>query len=275
MASNVPDLRSANQTFTDTFSRKPLGLDYAYIQHNFNDSFKAVGGKFRFPAYLYTSSDHLWDGDINPEGFSVNYSHKSDLGTTFINGGNWTLAENGNNGKDPYMLYGQAGQTFKHGNVFGTVAGTYYSFKEVLSRNAFTNAGSNTDYHFGGIYAVAGEIGLTDMLETGIKTSIIADWTHNSDTTSAEDTSHLLGVKFAEGPWTLRHAYSDIERNAWPDIFPDSERFDGLTGTKGYEIVFEYELMTNVLLALDYYSMERSVINTDQDLFHIDLNVRF
>lgn len=275
LASGAPDLRSSNQTITDTFSKKPVNLDYAYAQYKFNDSFKLIAGKFKFPAYLYTASDYMWDGDVNPEGFAGNFSHKSALGTTFINGGYWILTENANSRKDPYLMYGQIGQNFEQGDVFGSLAGTYYSFKEILARNSFTTAGSNTDYHFGGIYSVAGELGLSNFLNTGIKTSVLADWANNSDTKSAKDSGLLLGVKVSEGDWAFRYLFGDLEVNAWPDIFADSERYEGLTGIKGHELVLEYEIMKNVMLAIDYYTMSRSAIRTDQDLLHMDLNVKF
>ena len=275
LASGLSDLRSTNQTFTDTFSKKPVNLDYAYVQHKFNDKLKLITGKFKFPAYLYTSSDLMWDSDINPEGISANFSHKSDLGTSFANSGYWVLTENGGSDNDPYLIYGQLGQNFATGNIFGAVTGSYYTFEENTALGAFPTTGSNSDFHFSGIYSVSAEFGLSDLSGTGTRASIIADWVTNSDTLSTEDSGYLIGLKAAQGPWSFRYAYAELELNAWPDILPDSDRFEGLTGISGHELVLEYELMTNVLLGLDYYASKNNITDTDQDLLQVDINVRF
>ncbi|MGK0298947.1 MAG: hypothetical protein ACI9XC_002572 [Gammaproteobacteria bacterium] len=275
LASGTDDLRSTNQTFGDTFSTKGIHLDYAYTQYKFNDSIKAVAGKLKYSSYLYTASDLLWDGDINPEGFSTNFNHKSELGTTFFNSGVWVIAESSKTNNDPFMVYAQLGQNFGSENLFGTLAGTYYSFEDNTALGSFLTDGSNSDYHFGGIYALSGEVGLKNLLGNGTKASIYTDWVTNGDTSTDADNGYLVGVKASNGPWSLNYSYADLEQNAWPDIFADSDRFDGLTGIRGHEIVLSYNIMKNVVLAVDYYIMESKVLNEDQRLLQLDLNVRF
>jgi hypothetical protein len=275
LASGTDDLRSTNQTFGDTFSTKGIHLDYAYTQYKFNDSIKAVAGKLKYSSYLYTASDLLWDGDINPEGFSTNFNHKSELGTTFFNSGVWVVAESSTTNNDPFMVYAQLGQNFGSENLFGTLAGTYYSFEDNTALGSFLTDGSNSDYHFGGIYALSGEVGLKNLFGNGTKASIYTDWVTNGDTSTDADNGYLVGVKASNGPWSLNYSYADLEQNAWPDIFADSDRFDGLTGIKGHEIVLSYNIMKNVVLAVDYYIMESKVLNEDQRLLQLDLNVKF
>ena len=106
LASGSSDSRSTNQTFTNYFSTKEINLDYAYAQYKINDNLKIIGGKFKNANYLYASSDLLWDSDINPEGFSANYTHNSGEGTTFAsttfaNSGIWVLSENKSSSIDP------------------------------------------------------------------------------------------------------------------------------------------------------------------------------
>ncbi|MGY8813391.1 MAG: putative porin, partial [Gammaproteobacteria bacterium] len=91
LASGTDDLRSTNQTFGDTFSTKGIHLDYAYTQYKFNDSIKAVAGKLKYSSYLYTASDLLWDGDINPEGFSTNFNHKLQRAAQQIMTPSWSM----------------------------------------------------------------------------------------------------------------------------------------------------------------------------------------
>jgi hypothetical protein len=275
LASGSSDLRSTNQTFDGTFSTKGINLDYAYAQYIFNDNFKAVGGKLKRSAYLYAASDLLWDGDINPEGFSTNYTHNSEMGTTFANSGLWVLEEDSNISNSPLMIYAQLGQNFGSENLFGTLAGTYYSFEDNTALGSFTTEGSNSDFNFGGIIGISGEIGLKDVFGNGIKTSIIADWLSNGDTVTDEDNGYLIGIKASKGLWSLAYSFADLQQNAWPDTFPDSDRFDGLTGIKGHEIAFSYKIMQNVAIGIDYYAVKSDVINEDQDLLQLDLNVSF
>ena len=273
LASGGDDLRSTNQSFTGTFSSKPVRLDYAYARYAFNDRLKLIGGKFKFPDFLYTPADLLWDGDINPEGFSINYSHASPLGTTFANGGLWVLEENGS-ADDPHLVYGQLGQDFEAGDLFATAAASYYAFRDIEAPGEIAWEEVNTDYRFNGIYSLSGEIGLGNLFG-GVTASLVADWVKNGDTVTGADQGYLAGLKASRGPWAFKYLYADLDTNAWPDILPDSDRYDGLTGVRGHELALEYELNDSVLLGLDYYAMERKSDGADQDLLQVDLNVRF
>ena len=215
----------------------------------------------------------MWDGDINPEGFSVNFTNNNDLGTTFANGGIWVLEENSGSNQDPYMFYLQLGQSFGSGNMFGTIAGNYYSFEEINKLGDITTDGTNTDFRFAGVFSLSGELGARDLFGSGSKVSIIADWVHNSDTVTSKDTGYAVGLKASRGNWAFKYIYTDLEENAWPDILPDSDRFDGLTGIDGHEVIIDYALMKNITLGFDYYNTNMGSIN--QDLFQFDVVMKF
>ncbi len=275
LASGSSDPRSTNQSFDSTFSSKGINLDYAYAQYQVNDHIKAIGGKFKRPNYLYLTSDLMWDGDITPEGFSMNFSYPSELGTTFANSGIWVLEENSGSNDDPHMMYGQLGQRFGNDSIFGSLAGTFYSFSDNPVLGSFVTAGTNSDPNFSEIFALAGELGVKDLFGNGIRTSLFAEWVTNNDTITSEDDGYLIGVKASQGPWSLAYNYAHLEQNAWPDILPDSDRFGGLTGIKGHEIAFTYSIMRNVAVGVDYYMIENYLFNLDQDLIQLDLNVKF
>ena len=275
LASGSSDRRSTNQTFTDTFSSKGVNLDYAYAQYQFNDKFKVIGGKFKRSRYLYAPSDLLWDSDINPEGFSANYTFDSAGGATFVNGGAWVLSEDKSSGNDPHLIYAQIGHQFGAENLFGALAGTWYTIEDITSLEAYDSDGSNSDFKFGGVYSVSAEIGLKDFLNTGMNTSLFMDQVSNGDTSTSEDRGYLVGAKTSNGPWSLRYTYADLEQNAWPDIFPDSDRLGGLTGFKGHEVVLSYEIMSNVAIDFDYYSIDNELKDEDQKLLQVDLKVKF
>ena len=60
--------RATNDTFSDTFETKDARMDYAYLQYK-TGGLEAIGGKFKRQRYLYQTTDLMWDGDVNPEGF--------------------------------------------------------------------------------------------------------------------------------------------------------------------------------------------------------------
>ena len=275
LASGSSDSRSTNQTFTSYFSTKEINLDYAYAQYKINDNLKIIGGKFKNANYLFATSDLLWDSDINPEGFSANYTLNSGRGSTFANSGIWVLSENKSSSIDPHMIYAQIGQNFESENLFGAFAGTYYTIEDITSLESFGSNGSNSDFNFGGVYSLSGEIGVNDFLDSIIRTSLFMDWVSNSDTETGEDNGYMVGVKASSGPWSIKYSYADLEQNAWPDIFPDADRLDGLTGIKGHEFIFSYKIMNNIVLDVDYYSVRNDLIDEDLNMVQLDLNVKF
>lgn len=273
LASGNSDLRSTNQSFDETFSTKGINLDYAYAQYKINENFKIIAGKLLYKSYLHKTTDLIWDSDINPEGVSVNYTTMNDLGTTFANGGIWVLEENGGSDDDPYLFYGQLGQRFDVGETSATLSGSYYDFRDINALGAIVTDGTNTDYRFDA-FSLSGELGMNDVISAGTHLSIFADWVHNIDTDSEEDTGYAVGFTAAKGPWEFSYIYADLEENAWPDILPDSDRFDGLTGVHGHEFILNYAVMKNVTLGLDYYLMENTA-DIDQNLLQLDVNVKF
>ncbi|MCY4532543.1 MAG: putative porin [Gammaproteobacteria bacterium] len=280
LASGPSDSRSTNQTFTNYFSTKEINLDYAYAQYKINDKLKIIGGKFNNANYLYTTSDLLWDSDINPEGFSVNYTLNSGEGTTFAsttfaNSGIWVLSENKSSSDDPHMIYAQIGQNFESGNLFGALAGTYYTIEDITSLESYGSNGSNSDFNFGGVYTLSGEIGVNEFMDSIIRTSLFMDWVTNSDTETGEDNGYMIGVKASSGPWSIKYSYADLEQNTWPDIFPDADRLDGLTGIKGHEFIFSYKVRNNIVLDIDYYSVRNDLIDEDLNMVQLDVNVKF
>jgi hypothetical protein len=67
------DAISSNQTLTDFFNRKPIGLDNAYISFSPQrlPGFRLQGGKFDVP---WLRTELTIDNDITPEGFNETYS---------------------------------------------------------------------------------------------------------------------------------------------------------------------------------------------------------
>lgn len=276
LASGPTDPRSTNQSFSASFSKKPINLDYAYAQYQLNDELKLIGGKFRMAGYLATVDDLLWDTDVNPEGVSAAYNYKSSLGTTFANSGLWIMEEKQLTNQDAYMAYLQLGHSISGDTLFGSLAGTWYSIEDNDPPNNFpAGVGSNTDSEFSGVYTLAGELGIQNLIAEGTRFSLVGDVVENSDTGSAEDSGYLIGFKGAYRLWTFRYNYARLDQNVWPDFLPDADRYEGRTGVHGHEFLLEYAMMKNVMVAMNYYMSERNDNDTDHNLLQLDLNVKF
>jgi hypothetical protein len=70
--------------------------------------------------------------------------------------------------------------------------------------------------------------------------------------------------------------YTRLEKDAFLDTFPDSDRLGGRTDVKGFEFILDYGLSPNVYLTLDYYRFDRiAAISDQEDLLQTDLNFKF
>ena len=106
---------STNQTLGNTFTRKPVNLDWAYVTLRPGKTFglepgwgSVVAGKFGVNAYR--TSELIWDDDLSPEGFTETlnlYERREGLLRKFaVNAFEWIQDENASN-KDPWMFGGQ------------------------------------------------------------------------------------------------------------------------------------------------------------------------
>jgi hypothetical protein len=290
-ASGGDDPRSTNETLDDTFETKDVRLDYAFAEWEMTDWATVVGGKFGRKNYLWNTTDLLWDSDINPEGVSVNLHTDNLFGTAYANVGHWILDEFSTVSDDPTLTYVQIGHDFKSGNFFGNVAGTYYSFDNYEDAGGSAlgehSAGGNTvvggmfQYDYDSI-GLSAELGISEAFMPGKIAAVFGDYIKNDD--SDEDTGYAVGVKFGDAKvkdahsWQLKFIYAGLEADAFPDIFPDADRFGGGTGLKSNEIEFQYAIAKNIILALDYYDNERDLEGEGDDeekILQTDISFKF
>ena len=290
LASGGDDPRSTNQTFQDTFETGDIRLDYAYAEYEPIENVKLVGGKFPFKNYLWTPTDLLWDGDINPSGGSIHAEHAlMDDVDVFLNTGVWVMDEHNKTDRPaPFLNYVQGGLKAKQGNMDATAAVTHYAFHGVKGACPDWSAGTNTgitgtgaggactgalmhDYDSVGASAEFGVAQLFGGLPLDIdeRIAVFGDFIHNVDP-SDNANGWAAGVKFgnkkvAKSKWQAKWLYAYLGRDAWPDAFPDSDRYGGRTDVKGHEVILNYGLTDNVTLGLDYYRSERIVAATNPE----------
>ena len=271
LISGTGDQRSANQTFDQVFSGKQLNLDYAYMQYGFGNGVTAVAGKFATKNYLWTPTDMMWDTDINPEGASVKYLGSNAIGAFYAQGGLWVLSESKPDSNDAYLAYGQLGQGWKSGDWFGTVAASTYVFSHIKDTNSVFHRGGNTDTHMNS-FSLATEVGT--KLGGGIA-SLVGEFVDNYETSSSQDIGWAVGTKYQWNGWSMKYLYLDLQANAVPDFLPDSDRFEGDTGVHGHEFEIQYEIIKHIVLGFDFYHMQQSATNVDENRLQADITVKF
>jgi hypothetical protein len=278
IATGGTDPRSSNQTLTDQNSRKDFELDLAYVQWAPNAAWRVTAGKQR---YSWQRSPSLFfDGDVNPEGISVNYSKGNLFAGVFhdwlaeraLSFSNVTSGTNTDS-----MLYGaQVGYRIPiSDSVRITVAGTYFNFDGVQGYNplfggsAFGNTtvtgaacnrtlAANTPCLASDFDVIEGFADLTATV-AGRPLRVFLDYARN---TAAEvnavageklDTALAFGVGYGAASatprtWEIGALYQQIEKDSLFGQFLDSDFGDGNTDSDGLVLRGGYTLARNLTL---------------------------
>ncbi len=297
MATGGTDPRSTNVTWENTFERPDLRLDSGYAEYQAAPWASLVGGKFYFPDYLWQTTDMLWDTDINPYGFSAHLAH-SVIGDVdgFINAGSWILDENGaTKAPDPYLLYLQGGLAYKDDKFDAKAAGTYYNFNGVkgydLDNEVNTNsqvgnaADAGLKYDYDSV-AFSAEVGATKLLgglpmSIDERIAVFGDFIYNPDP-KTKNKGWAAGLVFGNTKiadrkqWQLKYQYAYLGKDAFPDTFPDSDRFGGRTDIKSHEVILTVGLLKNITFGVDYYLSDRiKAAHNPESIVQGDLVVKF
>src|SRR6266436_3914783 len=142
------DPSTTNESFTNFFDRKTIGLDRGYITYNpvAHRWLALTGGKF---AYAWNRTQVTGDPDINPEGFNEKFSW--DLSTPVVK--NFTidfmqlLYNEASAGTDSYSLGGQVSAKIQLGRL--TTTPTFMAIKwnnpdSILQASAFAAQATTT-----------------------------------------------------------------------------------------------------------------------------------
>jgi hypothetical protein len=145
---SLGDPTTTNETFTNFFDRKTIGLDKGYITYNpiAHKWLSLTGGKF---AYAWNRTQVTGDPDINPEGFNEKFSW--DLSTPVVK--NFTvnlmqlLFNEASAGTDSYSLGGQVSAKLQLGPL--TTTPTFMAIKwnnpdSILQASAFAVQATTT-----------------------------------------------------------------------------------------------------------------------------------
>ena len=138
---SLGDPTSANESFTNFFNRKTIGLDRGYVTFNPVAArwLSLTGGKF---AYTWARTSLTLDPDINPEGFNQKFSW--DLKTPFLKNftvqGMQLLYNEVAKGDDSFALGGNVSASFQLGPLTTTPSFTLIDWgfpNAILNASAF------------------------------------------------------------------------------------------------------------------------------------------
>jgi len=294
LATGGTDPRSTNQTMQNSFETPDIRLDYAYGKWTPLSGLDIYGGKF---ANMFkkpgSTSDLLWDGDINIEGLAIAYSQ----GKTgfFFHLGYLILDEWSSSTSDPYLIAVQPGYKFNLGEIASAQVGVaYYAFSNVKGAALDHSEGGNSLVEQG-----SGE-NITEVLKHEYKCwspsvkvnfdspfggiverfSIFADYVKNNDP-SDKNTGYLGGLSFGAkkiknaGDWQVKYMYRKLEADAWLDIFPDSDAYSGATGIKGSEVILNVGLAKDVSFGIDYYDIQQISSGKHKKIWQFDISLKF
>ena len=270
LATGGDDPRSTNETMDDTFETKGAMLDYAYAEWLAAPWATLKAGKIKgVKNCLFTTSDLLWDSDINPEGVSLLLSKKMGNCDLFMNAGYWILDEWSASAHDPSMYVIQPGCKYKFNKNTHLKAGVAcYNFENIVGKSRLEHSSetNTTTLKGGSRYLKYSYNSINPNIELGMKqpfgglvpyAAVFGEYVVNPDR-SKEHEGYLAGVKFGAKKvkklhdWQFKYMYRELERDAWLDTFPDSDAMGGETDIRGHEVILAYGLGENTSLGFDY-----------------------
>ncbi len=202
---------------------------------------------------------------------------------------------------DPALIFVQAGAKAAFGDIFVNGAVSHYNASDLdksgpLAWSAYTNSGVTYDketksatgaftYDYNNL-AVDAEVGYKfGAYQAGINGQYITNMASDVE----EKDGFLVGVKGGSqkvktlGDFTVQYDYRQLKRDAWLDIFPDTDIMGGATGVKGHRIKAVAGLMENLNVGVAVGLGEDYAKNSDGDyetkkkntVIKADLNVKF
>ena len=295
IASGSNNPRSTDQSFTNDSDKKQININYAYVDYAPYQWLNLQGGKMPNP--IYTVSQLVWDEDINPEGVAAQIKYPvNPCIDLLMNAGAFQLNDNNNNTpEDAWMWVIQPGVMWKpNKKIQLKVAAGFTSFENFQDNpqqkyssgtNTYVQDGTDTVYRYKyNLVNMAGELGFRNPVPAFTQVryaGLFAEYTNNVSTSNGKS-GYLTGLTFGDEKvvekcqWNFRGSWRRLEKNAAPDILPDSNFYFGDTGVTGYTAQFRYGLLKNVNFTTTYFrAFQISGPGKPANLFQTDMNFKF
>lgn len=280
---------STNQTFGDSFDRKGVWIDQAYLTWTPDipgHGFTLAGGKFRNPFNLTQGINLVWDSDVNPEGFYQQFNFGKGGIRPFFNVGQMVIRENAAD-SDACMFAWQGGVNGRIEKVSLCGAVSYYHY--VRYAGSFKYSNGNTVVKVGGkdVLAAADFDVLTFTGKVGFPVNGVpvegsfeyAKNRGNRLTTGVDanqDQAWSLGVMVGKNKvqrdWSLYGTCRHIEANSLVGAFADSDF--GFTNRKGLALMAKYNIYDNLTFGANFYHT-RAVTGASPDFNRLQIDLEF
>ena len=151
--------------------------------------------------------------------------------------------------------------------------------------NTYVTEGKDQVYRWKyNLVTMTGELGFKNPIHAVPQiryAGVFGEYTNNVATSNGKS-GYLSGLTFGDekvvdkGQWYFKGSYRRLEKNAVPDILPDSDFYFGNTGVAGYTLQFRYGLMKNVNFNTTYFRAGQIQGPAKmENLFQTDLNFKF
>lgn len=299
---------SGNQTFQDGMDDYGIFLARAYVGWKPSNHLSFVAGKQRNPLY---TTDLVWDADINPNGFSENYTAFLGNKDTFeLRAGQWIMDDRaestaGPNGRDAWLFTQQAVYTkwFGRDSLSSlTLAPGFMKYNEsIIDGQVGEAAFTGTTRHLSN-FVFPGALSFANVGRTGASLSAYWDFSHNFEAenrvrkvyglpaASKDANAWLAGVGYAwgtgrvQGDYSLRVDYRRIGLGSIDPNINDSDFAFSFLNQRGFKAAFSYNLTDFTNLNLTYFhtkdirdTLNQAVIAARDHtrLLQVDLVVKF
>ena len=298
---------STNATLTDFFTRKPFGIDRAFVHFTTATdpvNFDVYGGKFD---YTWKRTPLTFDNDLQPEGLSerLRFDLGDDTPLRGITLTAWQLPfrERGV-GADAYIYGGQVLTDWTWSeNWSSSISAAYHDYEQANQIPPFTNVaptlinagleGGTTNTvvinpvtklpEFRSKFRILNV--LTEHTYRGLHArfpvTLVLDFIHNTSAFNGERDGGVailqVGRRREEGDLFFEYAYWRVEREAYPSVFMESDVIP--TNSENHWIQGSYMLDPKVEFAVKYFFEQRlrtdSPINRWLNRYQVDVIYSF
>jgi hypothetical protein len=289
------DPRSTNQTLTNAFDRKGVGIDLAYVDWKINDTLNLQLGKMPIPWHRVNS--FMWDGNLTPEGGAIKFASGKFFASAF---GYWlseraTAADATLSGAQvgiktnagPVKLTSALGY-FDVGAVQGEVTAVPAGCLSAVNTAFFNGSQGNTTLLINGCPRLANDFDMLQFLTAaefkigGSTLGLFADVTQNQEAEDL-DLGYSFGVNlgrpaWGDYSWDIGYVYRLMEKDAAFGQFIDIDFGGGITDHKGHALRASLTSRRNWALNATYFSNDRFVdvgIPRDYERLQLDVNYRY
>ena len=298
LASGSNSQVSANQSFDESFSSKPIQIDRLYVAWNpaLFRSMTLTGGKMKNPFKNNYTRDVLFDSDVTPEGFAEQFTWRiNPVIRLFANFGQFVLNEEETEERDQWLFGYEGGFEAKLVNSKLRLAVGFYDainldaggIEEVTLQqfNSRLTAGDKAAAYVND-YNVLNLNGSFETEVAGLPVNIQGDWVYNtagpvscSGTGNSvgscdsgnvrvedQDEGYQVGIRLGKArkakTWEVAYYYKWLQADAVLSAFADSDFGDGGTNRRGNIFWIAYSFTDFLTFKTKFYNtkpLERGV----------------